>query len=253
MIWTASDLSALQLESSITWAVTEDPGAIRTVVAALPECTAGLPTSAPSRINCTPGKPVSEQAWVEVLVNCRNAYWCPAAPDARSALIDSAAVTQLPAPSTGPATGLAEVGDGDGMGSVAGAEARADELGFGFGFGALVGGAVVAALLDTDTVAEGAFDDGVGETDAGTETDACVEVEVEVDVEAEVEADVEAEAEAEAEVDTDTGFTLLGWIELAVLCDAVVQPTVNSRPALSTPASRRLSNTALISLRLRFA
>ncbi len=251
MIWTASDLSALQLESSITWAVTEDPGAIRTVVAALPECTAGLPTSAPSRINCTPGKPVSEQAWVEVLVNCRNAYWCPAAPDARSALIDSAAVTQLPAPSTGPATGLAEVGDGDGMGSVAGAEARADELGF--GFGALVGGAVVAALLDTDTVAEGAFDDGVGETDAGTETDACVEVEVEVDVEAEVEADVEAEAEAEAEVDTDTGFTLLGWIELAVLCDAVVQPTVNSRPALSTPASRRLSNTALISLHLRFA
>lgn len=243
MIWTASDLSALQLESSITWAVTEDPGAIRTVVAALPECPAGLPTSAPSRINCTPGKPVSEQAWVEVLVNCRNAYWCPAAPDARSALIDSAAVTQLPAPSTGPATGLAEVGDGDGMGSVAGAEARADELGF--GFGALVGGAVVAALLDTDTVAEGAFDDGVGETDAGTETDACVE--------AEADAEAEAEADVEVEADTDTGFTLLGWIELAVLCDVVVQPAVNSRPALSTPASRRLSNTALISLRLRFA
>ncbi|MDT0260845.1 hypothetical protein [Jatrophihabitans lederbergiae] len=113
----------------------------------------------------------------------------------------------------------------------------------------------MAALLDTDTVAEGAFDDGVGETDAGTETDACVEADVEAEAEADVEADVEAEAEAEVEVeaDTDTGFTLLGWIELAVLCDAVVQPAVNSRPALSTPASRRLSNTALISLRLRFA
>lgn len=231
MIWTASDLSALQLESSITWAVTEDPGAIRTVVAALPERMAGLPTSAPSRISCTPGKPVSEQAWVEVLVNCRNAYWCPATPEARSARIDSAAVAQFPVPSTGPATGLAEVGDGDGMGSVAGAEAGADELGS--GFGALVGGAVVAALLGTGTVAEGAFDDGVGETDVG-------------------ETDAGTETDAGIDADADTGFTLLGWIELAVLCTAVVQPAVNSRPALSTPASRRLSNTALISLRLRF-
>lgn len=216
MIWTASDLSALQLESSTTCAVTEDPGAIRTLVTDLSERTAGLPTATPPRISCTPGKPVSEHADEDLLVNCRKAYWCPAAPEARSALMDSAEVRQPAVPSPGPATGLADVELGDGMGSVAGAEAGADELGFGFGFGALVVAAVLTgaggALLDADVVTGGAAEVG------GVETGS----------------------------DTEFVSATLDCTGLAVLCDEVVQPAVSSRPAPSTPASRRLMNTELI-------
>jgi len=39
---------------------------------------------------------VSEQVLAERLVNCRKAYWCPAAPEARSAVTASAEVGQPP-------------------------------------------------------------------------------------------------------------------------------------------------------------
>ena len=56
---------------------------------------------------------MSEQVLAELLVNCRKAYWCPAAPDARSAATPSVALGQPVGPAIGPAADeLAGAGEG---------------------------------------------------------------------------------------------------------------------------------------------
>lgn len=102
MICTESDFSALQVESPTSWAVADFPGASWTLLMGLPLRTAGLPRATPALISWTPGNPVSEQVLAELLVNCRKAYWCPAAPDARSAATPSVALGQPFDPSIGP-------------------------------------------------------------------------------------------------------------------------------------------------------
>jgi hypothetical protein len=163
MICTESDFSALQVESPTSRAVADFPGASEILLMGLPLRAAGLPSATPALISWTPGNPVSEQVLAELLVNCRKAYWCPAAPEARSAATASDALGQPFGPSTGPAAeelagaregvlgaGVGEEGVAVGRAELATAvalqlaeldgaeaEADADEL--------LVGGAVEAA------------------------------------------------------------------------------------------------------------
>ncbi|MEO6501816.1 MAG: hypothetical protein ABIQ09_07870 [Jatrophihabitantaceae bacterium] len=109
-----SDFSALQVESPTSRAVADLPGANWILLMGLPLRAAGLPSVAPALISWTPGNPVSEQVLVELLVNCRKAYWCPAAPEARSAATPSDALGQPFGPSIGPA-GVELAGARDGL------------------------------------------------------------------------------------------------------------------------------------------
>lgn len=149
MICTESALAALQVESSTSRAVKAAPGAICIRVAARDDRVAGWPSGLPALSNWTPGKPVSEQGLVPLLVNCRKAYWCPAAPDARSTATFSELVGQPSGPSTCPA-------------------------------GEVLAGALLEATVDAATVDEaaaeeagagGAEDEATGEDEAATGLD----------------------------------------------------------------------------------
>jgi hypothetical protein len=145
MICTESDFSAWQVEASTNRAVADVPGASFTVAVAWSLRVAGLPMRAPALRSWTPGKPVSEQGLDDLLVNCRKAYWCPAAPDPRSACTSSAAAWQ-------PATAGAGTGTGcEGLAGLVDGLVGAEEL------AAVVG----EELTDTDTLGlDGLTEDG---------------------------------------------------------------------------------------------
>jgi hypothetical protein len=96
----------LQVESFDNKAVAVAPGCSATGVIGLAARFAGLPRIDPDLSNTTPGNPVNEQRAVDLLVNTRLANWCPAAPEARSTVIDSAAVGQPGGPTVGAPVGL---------------------------------------------------------------------------------------------------------------------------------------------------
>ncbi len=107
MICTESDFGASQVELPTTCAVADCFGASWTRLTRMLLRAAGWPSATPALISCTPGNPVSEQVLVELLVNCRKAYWCPAAPEPRSATTPSEALGHPVAPAGG---GLAGAG-----------------------------------------------------------------------------------------------------------------------------------------------
>ena len=103
---------------------------------------------------------MSEQVLAELLVNCRKAYWCPAAPDARNAAIPSEALGQPFGPSIGPGAdelagarvgplgaGGAEEGVAEGRAGVADAVALqlAEAVAAGVDIDAVLAGAAVEA------------------------------------------------------------------------------------------------------------
>lgn len=129
----------------------------------LPLRTAGLPRVAPARISWTPGNPVSEQVLAESLVNCRKAYWCPAAPDARSAATVSVALGQPLGPSTGPAAGeLAGGRDGLLGGCVTEEAAAVGRVGLATAVGLQVGELAADADVDVEGVLVGGVVEAAG-------------------------------------------------------------------------------------------
>lgn len=154
----------MHVESPTSRAVADLPGASETLVTGLALRAAGLPRGAPALISWMPGKPVSEQVLAELLVNCRKAYWCPAAPEARSAATPSVALGQPVGPAVGTRDGLlgarvTEEGAAVGRAGLATAVAlQVGELAGAELAGAELAGAELAGAADAEVLVDGAVE-----------------------------------------------------------------------------------------------